>query len=100
MQNHEIYKIYVKWSATPKKDRIPPTLQEFCERYEITPGTILEFQDSDTYTKDLSSATLKWAQRKKPELLHMLYSKYMQEKTQADLRLWLEILESEYLRLL
>lgn len=86
----DLYRIFVKWHSVPKKDRQPASISEFCERYKLTASDIISFQDSDSFSRDLHNETMKWAKRKTPELLHILYEQYLVSHSQTDLRLWLE----------
>ena len=88
MTDDTIYKIYVKWMATPTQSRKPKTQEEFLSRYELTQADIFEYQERKTYPDDLSKETMNWAKKKTPAMLHVLYEKYLETKNPQDLKIW------------
>lgn len=86
----KIYPVYVKWYATAPSRRTPLTFDEFCEKYNVTKGDIVDFMARPTFALDLSDEAMSWAKSKTPELLAILYEQYKLKKNPQDLKLWLE----------
>jgi len=89
----ELYKVYLKWLALPPQDKKPKTKIEFAERYKITPADLLSFEDRETFSEDLMVEMKKWAKRKTPELIHILYDKYAKSKSPNDLKVWMDVIK-------
>lgn len=92
----EIYTTYIKWLTVPKRDRKPLTQEEFCSRMGCNAADLLDIQDMDTFTSDLTEEMLKWARRRTPEIIQNLYERFeKKEATTADLKAWLEVVHPE-----
>ncbi len=88
----KLYNIFLKWYAMPQKTRIPQTISEFCLHFSIPESLIAEFQQEEEFTEDLYRTSIAWGKSKIPELLHMLYEKYIQSKNPNDLRMYKDLL--------
>lgn len=84
----DIYWVYVKWLSLPKAQRKPRSNEDFCTLYSLSPADLFTFQESKTFAEDLNRETMKWAKRKTPEMLHVLYEKYKESKNPQDLKVW------------
>lgn len=89
-KKENIYWVYVKWLALPKNQRLPKTNEEFLQKYDLLPADLFSFQESKEFADDLNKETMRWAKRKTPEMLHLLYQKYQETKNPADLKIWQE----------
>jgi hypothetical protein len=89
----ELYKVYIKWMSLPQADKKPATKTLFAERHKIPPADLLAFEDRETFGEDLMSEMKKWAKRKTPELLHILYDKYAKSKSPNDLKVWMDVIK-------
>lgn len=92
-QLDKIYQVYIKWMALPPSDKKPSTKTLFAEKYEIQPADLLRFEDRETFGEDVMSEMKKWARRKTPELIHILYDKYSKTKSPNDLKVWLDVVK-------
>jgi hypothetical protein len=89
----ELYKVYIKWMALPLNDKKPRTKTEFAEKHKITAADLLGFEDRETFGEDVLSEMKKWAKRKTPELIHILYDKYSKSKSPNDLKVWMDVIK-------
>lgn len=92
-QLDKIYQVYIKWMALPPIDKKPPTKTLFAEHYKLQPADLLRFEDRETFGDDVMSEMKKWARRKTPELIHILYDKYSKTKSPNDLKVWLDVVK-------
>lgn len=76
----------------PSSDRKPKSKMEFAEKYKITAADLLAFEDRETFGEDLLVEMKKWAKRKTPELIHILYDKYAKSKSPNDLKVWMDVI--------
>ena len=88
-----IYDTYLKWLAMPEEDRAIKSIKEWCENYGVTQVQILDFQDLPNFSDDLHAEVLKWAKKKTPELIHLLYKTYLKTKSATDFRAWIEAVQ-------
>lgn len=92
----EIYRTYIKWLTLPKRDRIPKTQEEFCQRLGTNAADLMAIQDMETFEEDLLNEMLKWAKRRTPELIHGLYERFeKKEASSMDLKLWMETVHAD-----
>jgi hypothetical protein len=92
-KKEDIYWVYVKWEALPASQRKPSSREEFCLRYDLTLADLFSFQEAKSYSDDLNNETMKWAKRKTPEMLHVLYEKYRSTKNPQDLKIWQDAIQ-------
>jgi hypothetical protein len=92
MDKEQIYYIYLKWTALPASDRKPKTKLEFAAAYNLTATDLLGFEDRETFGEDVLVEMKKWAKRKTPELIHILYDKYAKSKSPNDLKVWMDVI--------
>ena len=87
-KKEDIYWVYIKWLSIPKAERQPPNKKTFAEKFDLLPADLFAFQEEKTFADDLNKETMKWAKRKTPEMLHVLYDKYQDTKNPQDLKVW------------
>lgn len=88
-----IYNIFIKWYTMPKESREPRTLKEFCDQFEITKEDISEFMQRDTYYDDLMKEGKNWGKSKLPEMLHILYEDFKENKKPITAQAFKQLLE-------
>lgn len=88
----QIYKVFVKWKALPESTRDPKTPEEWAKKAKVKVEDLVEFEERETYTDDLYKASIKWGKAKVPELLHLVYGKYITTKNPNDLKIFKELL--------
>lgn len=87
-KKEDIYWVYVKWKALPTSQRRPTTNEDFCIKYNLSLADLFAFEESKSFSEDLNNETMKWAKKKTPEMLHVLYEKYRSTKNPQDLKIW------------
>lgn len=94
MDQEQIYRVFVNWKARPitPNGPEPKTVQEFCQRYNITIKDLISFSERPEYKEDLVAASIDWAKSKTPELLQIVYQEVKLNKSVADLERFLNII--------
>ena len=87
----KFYKIYVEWRSKILTKNDPKTPEEFIEKYKMPEDLIPLFEAQPTFSEDLMEATLLWAKKKTPELIHLVYREVQLSKSVADLERFIAI---------
>lgn len=88
----KLYNSFLKWYAMPQESRDPRTIDEWCLKFNVPKSLIGEFHHKPEFTDDLYRVAMEWGKSKVPELLHLLYTKYLTTKNSADLRMYKDLL--------
>lgn len=91
-EHKRVYSIFLKWYAMPESSRQPASIPEFCTEFNIDKSVIAGFMHLEDFTDDLYKASIQWGKSKVPELLHLLYEKYLISKNPNDLRMYKDLL--------
>lgn len=96
MTQSEKYKLLVKWMAIPEESKIaqnlPRSIDQLRERYNISLKDLNSFFEMESFPDDVEREAIRWGKRKIPELIHIVYKKYIETKKPEHLRLFKELL--------
>ncbi len=93
MDKQQTYSVFVKWFAMPKETRYPATEEEFCTLAKISKQDLAEFANRDTFYDDLVKEAKNWGKTKLPEMLHMLYNDFKENKKPVVAQTFKSLLE-------
>lgn len=98
MSREERYKLFVKWSATPKETKleqnIPTSMSSFAIQYQIPITELEEFNESDNFPDDVEREAIRWGKRRLPELIHLTHKKYLETNKVEYLKVFRELIST------
>ena len=89
----QLYKLYLRWEATPNHRKQPRTLKEFGDMYKLQPTDFIDFQQKATFVEDLAGETLQVAGESLPRLIHGLMTNLEKSPKSSDLQSFLKIIK-------
>ena len=87
-----VYRSYVDWKAKILTDKDPKDDKEFCDRYKITMSDILSFIERPQFGDDVIDATLRWAKKSTPKLIHQVYKQVENSNSVSDLEKFMDLI--------
>ena len=89
------YLIFLDWQASPPAERVPRTIKDFCEKFNIEQSDLAGFEASHGYYDDLEDRARKWGRSKIPEMLHLLYVQIKARKKASDIETFKRLITVE-----
>lgn len=90
----EVYRYFIDWKARPLKPGTPFSVQEFCDKYQITLKDTVSFITRPSFHDDLLKATVEWSKSAIPELLHVLYKESTASHSASDIERFVNIVHT------
>lgn len=87
-----VYRLYVEWRAKILTDKDPKDEKEFCDRYKITMSDILSFIERPQFEDDVLDASLRWAKKSTPKLIHQVYKQVEKSNSVSDLEKFMALI--------